>query len=560
MLLLLQRILGARASSFSFWRKLLSRLGRLTGFRRALFLFASGFCFLAVVGCDRGVGRADLVFINGSEPELLDPALITAQPSSRVAYALFEGLTVFGPDAGVLPGVASRWEVSADGRCYTFFLRDTACWSNGERVTSADFLYAWRRVLLPETGAEYASQFFPITNAEAFNSGKLADFSQVGIKAPDPLVLTVQLDNPTPYFPDLCAFATFLPVHQATVEAHSDWASKPAHFMGNGPFTLKEWRLFNRVRLVKNARFWDAQSVALASIDVLPAARPMTAFNLYATGAADLMMDKGLAPTMLMNELRQRPDFHAAPFLGSYFIRFNASRRPFSDARVRRALSLVVDKQNLVDKITRAGETVAASFVPPGTGHGYVPPPGESRNPEAARRLLADAGFPGGRGFPVIHYLYKGDSDLDRDIAVELQGIFKQELGIQMLLKPQEWTVYLAAQSALDYDLCRSSWVADYNDPNTFLNMFVTGDGNNRTGWSDPGYDALISQAAREPDSARRFGLFQEAESILVSREAVVCPLYFYVGIQFYDATKLEGLKPNLLDEHPLRFMRWKKR
>ena len=560
MLLLLQRILGALASSFFFWRGRLPRLGISVGLRRALVLFAAGCAFVAVLGCDRGGGRADLVFINGSEPELLDPALITAQPSSRVAYALFEGLTVFGPDAGVLPGVALRWEVSADGRVYTFFLRDTACWSNGERVTSADFLYSWRRVLLPETGAEYASQFFPITNAEAFNSGKLADFSKVGIKAPDPLTLIVQLDNPTPYFPDLCAFATFLPVHQATVEAHADWASKPAHFMGNGPFLLKEWRLFDRVRLVKNARFWDAQSVALASIDVLPAARPMTAFNLYATGSADLMMDKGLAPTMLMNELRQRPDFHAAPFLGSYFIRFNASRRPFSDARVRRALSLVVDKQNLVDKITRAGETVAASFVPPGTGHGYVPPPGEARNPETARRLLGDAGFPGGKGFPVIHYLYKGDSDLDRDIAVELQGLFKQELGIQMLLKPQEWTVYLGAQSALDYDLCRSSWVADYNDPNTFLNMFVTGDGNNRTGWSDQRYDALISQAAREPDVARRFGFFQEAESILVSREAVVCPLYFYVGIQFYDSSKLEGLQPNLLDEHPLRFMRWKKR
>jgi oligopeptide transport system substrate-binding protein len=348
-------------------------------------------------------------------------------------------------------------------------------------------------------------------------------------------------------------------VHKATVEAHGDWASKPAHFMGNGPFLLKEWRLFDRVRLVKNRRFWDAKSVALESIDVLPAARPMTAFNLYATGAADLMMDKGLAPTMLMNELRQRPDFHSAPFLGSYFIRFNASRPPFDDARVRRAFSLVVDKQNLVEKITRAGETPAGSFVPPGTGHGYVPPEGEPRNPDAARRLLLEAGYPGGKGFPVIHYLYKGDSDLDRDIAVELQGALKQELGIQMLLKPQEWTVYLSAQSALEYDLCRSSWVADYNDPNTFLNMFVTGDGNNRTGWSHSKYDALIADAAREPDAKRRFGLFQEAESILISSEAAICPLYFYVGIQFYNADKLEGLLPNLLDEHPLRFLRWKK-
>ena len=526
--------------------------------RVAVFV-AAVLCFL-VSGCDREQGRADLVFINGSEPELLDPALITAQPSSRIAYALFEGLTVFGPDAEVRPGVASRWEVSEDGLVYTFFLRREACWSNGDPVTSADFMYAWRRALLPETGSEYASQFFPITHAEAFNSGKISDFSKVGVSASDPHKLVVRLDNPTPYFPDLCAFATFLPVHKATAEAHSDWASRPAHFMGNGPFLLKEWRLFDRVRLVKNPRFWDADAVALASVDFLPAARPMTAFNLYATGAADIMMDKGLAPTSLMAELRKRPDFHSAPFLGSYFIRFNAARVPFSDGRVRRALSLVVDKQELVDKITRAGETPASSFVPPGTGHGYVPPAGASRNPEQARQLLSEAGFPSGKGFPVIHYLYKGDSDLDRDIAVELQGVFQKELGIQMLLKPQEWTVYLAAQSALDYDLCRSSWVADYNDPNTFLNMFVTGDGNNRTGWSNASYDGLIAQAAREPNQTRRFGLFQEAESILISKEAAICPLYVYVGIQFYDGDRLEGIRPNLLDEHPLRFMRWKKR
>lgn len=560
MFFLLRRILGPRVSSFSTSLLPGCRWFCDEGTRQALFGIAILLSLLGVTACDRAPGRADLVFINGSEPELLDPALITAQPSSRIAYALFEGLTVFGADAEVLPGVAFRWEVSPDGRIYTFYLRESARWSNGEAVTSQDFLYAWRRALLPETGSEYASQFFPITNAEAFNSGKLVDFSQVGVEAPDPHKLVVHLDNPTPYLPDLCAFATFLPVHKATVESHPDWASKPEHFVGNGPFLLKEWRLFDRVRLVRNTRFWDAGSVGLSSIDVLPAARPMTAFNLYATGAADLMMDKGLAPTALMSELRQRADFHAAPFLGSYFIRFNATRPPFKDARVRRALSLVIDKQNLVEKITRAGETAASSFVPPGTGRGYVPPEGEPRNPDAARRLLADAGFPGGKGFPVIHYLYKGDSDLDRDIAVELQGVFKKELGIQMLLKPQEWTVYLAAQSALDYDLCRSSWVADYNDPNTFLNMFVTGDGNNRTGWSNATYDALIANAAREPDVSRRFGLFREAESTLITKEAVLCPLYFYVGIQFYDGDKLEGIQPNLLDEHPLRFMRWKKR
>jgi oligopeptide transport system substrate-binding protein len=329
--------------------------------------------------------------------------------------------------------------------------------------------------------------------------------------------------------------------------------------MGNGPYLLKEWRLFDRVRLVKNPRFWNASEVALQSIDVLPATRPNTAFNLYATGAADLLLDKGLAPTPLLDELSKRHDFHSDPFLATYFIRFNAKRAPFSDSRVRRAISLALDRRELVEKITRGGEPPAESFVPPGTGGGYVPPAGAGRDPGAARRLFAEAGFPGGEGFPVVRYLYKGDSDLDRDIAVEIQGVLQRELGIRMLLQPQEWTVYLSLQGALDYDLCRSSWVADYNDPNTFLNMFVAGDGNNRTGWGNATYDALIAAAAAEPEPARRFRHFQEAERILVTEEAAVCPLYFYVGIQFYDAARLGGLSPNLLDEHPLRFLHWKR-
>ena len=545
------------------WRRLRVFRQRLWGLLRGPECLSGGCVFalclgMALSGCGRGLDRAELVFINGAEPELLDPALITAQATSRVAYALFEGLVIFDQEAKVQPGVAMGWEVSNGGRAYTFHLRPNACWSNGEPVTSADFVYAWRRALLPETGAEYASQFYPITNAEAFNTGKIADFNEVGVAAPDAHTLEVRLTHPTPYFLDLCAFSTFLPVHRATVEAHADWASKPAHFMGNGPYLLKEWRLFDRVRLVKNTRFWNASEVALETIDVLPAARPNTAFNLYATGAADLMLDKGLAPTPLLGELRKRPDFHSDPFLATYFVRFNAKRAPFSDNRVRRAISLALDRRALVEKITRGGEPPAESFVPPGTG-GYKPPAGAQRDPEAARRLLAEAGFPGGAGFPVVRYLYKGDSDLDRDIAVEIQGALQRELGIQMLLQPQEWTVYLALQGALDYDLCRSSWVADYNDPNTFLNMFVTGDGNNRTGWGNAVYDSLIAAAAAEPEPARRFEYFQKAERILVTDEAAVCPLYFYVGIQFYDATRLGGLSPNLLDEHPLRFLRWKR-
>ena len=513
----------------------------------------------ALVGCGRVPDRAELVFINGAEPELLDPPLITAQATSRVGYALFEGLTSFDQKGVPQPGVAERWEMSADGLHYTFHLRHNAQWANGDPVTAEDFLYSWRRTLLPATASEYAYQLYYIRGAKDFGEGKSKDFASVAVRAPDAYTIEITLENPTPFFLDLCAFSTLLPVHRATVEKYSDWASKPAHFMGNGPFLLKEWRPFDRVRLVKNPRYWNAATVAMKSVDVIPAARPHTAFNFYATGIADLMMDKGLAPTPLLGELKKRPDFHAAPFLGNYFFRFNVSRKPFDDPRVRKAFCLVVDKPYLVGHITRAGEVPATSFVPPGAGNGYTPPPGPVRDVDAARKLLAAAGYPGGSGFPVVYYLYRSDSDLDQDIAVELQNMFRRDLGVTIQLARQEWTVYLNSQSKLDYDMCRSSWVGDYNDPNTFLDMFLTDGGNNRTGWSSAPYDKLIAAAAREVDTKRRFDIFREAERMLVSEEMPICPLYYYVGIQFYDPERLGGIESNLLDEHPLKAMYWKK-
>jgi oligopeptide transport system substrate-binding protein len=526
-----------------------------SAFRLALVILAS----VMLPGCGRAPDRAELVLINGAEPELFDPPLITAQATSRIAYALFEGLTSFDSKGVPQPGVAERWEISPDGLRYIFHLRKDARWSNGDPVTAEDFLYSWRRTLLPATASEYSYQLHYIRGAKAFGEGKTTDFSTVGVRAPAMHTVEITLENPTPFFLDLCAFATLLPVHRATVEKHSDWASKPAHFTGNGAFLLREWRPFDRVRLAKNPRYWNAAAVALNSVDVIPAPRPHTAFNFYATGLADLMMDKGLAPTPLLGELKKRPDFHAAPFLGNYFLRFNVTRKPFDDPRVRRAFCLVVDKASLVERITRGGERPATSFVPPGTGAGYEPPPSPERNVAEARRLLAEAGFPEGRDFPVRYYLYRADSDLDRDIAVELQSILRRDLGVSIQLAQQENTVYLNSQSKLDYDISRSTWVGDYNDPNTFLDMFVADGGNNRTGWKNQRYDELIAAAGREVDGKKRYGFFREAERILITEDPPICPLYYYVGIQFYDPEKLGGIEPNLLDEHPIKAIYRKK-
>ncbi len=522
---------------------------------------------LALAGCGRSLDRADLVFLNGAEPESIDPALITGQPDGRIANALFEGLTSFDSFGKSQPGVAERWDLSPDGRVYTFHLRRDAKWSNGDSVTARDFQASWKRTLAPKTAAEYAYQLYYVKGAKEFNERtlddpKVDDFSGVGLRLIDDYTFEVTLENPTPFFLDLTSFITLAPVHTPSVERCErdglNW-TKPGHLISNGAFTLEEWRLFDRIRLKRSETYWNRANIGMKSIDVLPSGRPMTAFNFYATGLADLMMDKGLVPTALMGELKKRSDFHAAPFLGNYFLRFNCTRPPFHDPRVRLAFSLVIDKQLVVDKITRAGEKPAYSLVPPGTA-GYEPPPGLVRDPERARQLLTEAGFPGGQGFPIVYYLFKGDSDLDRDIAVELQGMFARELGVTIQLQQQEWKVYLASLSAVDYDLCRSSWVGDYADPNTFMDMFVTDGGNNRTGWSNAAYDEAIAAAARELDPQKRFEIFRAAEKILISDDAPICPLYYYVGIQFYDGDKLGGIEPNLLDEHPLKEMYWKQR
>jgi oligopeptide transport system substrate-binding protein len=511
---------------------------------------------LGLAGCQRAMDRADFVFLNGAEPETLDPSLITGQPEGRIASALFEGLTSFDEHGQVIPGVAEKWDISPDGTVYTFHLRHNARWSNGDPVTAQDFRDSWRRTLAPDTGAEYAYQLYYIRNGKPFNEGSLTDFSKAGAVALDDWTLQVTLENSTPFFLDLCATTPLYPVHLPSVRKWGDEWIKPGHLVGNGAYRLAEWRINDRIRLVKNPFYWDPAHVAMTSIDALPISRANTAFNFYAAGQADLSMDKGLIPLALLSDLRKRPDFHSAPFLGTYFIRFNVTRPAFKDARVRRALALVIDKHLIVEKITRAGEIPADSLVPPGAA-GYQPPPGLERNPDEARRLLAEAGYPGGKGFPLVTYLYS-EGELNEAIAVELQSMFRQELGINIALQRQEWKVYLNSMNNLDFDLCRSSWVGDYDDPNTFLDMFVSGGGNNDSGFADPKYDQLIADAASQVDEKKRFDIFRTAEHMLVSEEAPICPLYFYVGIQFYNGDRLGGIAANLLDEHPLQRMYWK--
>jgi oligopeptide transport system substrate-binding protein len=531
--------------------------------RRILSRARFAFCVVASVwlsACARHEPPVDLTILNGAEPQSLDPALLTGQADMRVAQGLFEGLTRFDPKTGrAIPGLAEHWEISPDGCTYTFHLRTNLLWSTGEPITADDVIYSWIRALNPATASEYAGQLFFLKNAEAFCTGKIKDPMLVGVHAPDPLTVRVELNHPTPFFPDICALPVTCAVPRQTIEKHGDRWLMARPLPVSGPYELVCWRLNDKVRLRKNPRYWDAANTQSDVIDILPVGSANAALSFYERGEADIVWDSALIPAGLLDVLLKRPDFHTFTTLDTYFFRFNVTRKPFDDPRVRQALALAVDKVRIVKKITQGGEQPASHLVPDGTAN-YTSPEGLGYDPARARKLLAEAGYPGGRGFPSFQYLFNasagGGSKIHEKIAVELQQMWRDELGIQMDLRQMEWTAYLNAQSHLDYDLSRSGWVADYNDANTFLGLFTSDDGNNRTGWKNPQYDELIRRANQEPDLKTREKYFQQAETILVRNELPIIPLYFYVGINYYDTNKIQGIYPNVLDNHPLQAIR----
>lgn len=527
-----------------------------TALSAMLYLLSSVLSGLLITGCTRSEPPADLVIINGAEPESLDPAILTGQADGRVALSLFEGLTRYNPtNAAPTPGLAERWEISPDGRVYTFYVRTNALWSTGEPITAHDFVYSWQRVLDPVTAGEYAGVLFYVKNGEAFNTGKLKDPSQVGVKAIDDRTLQVELVDPTPFFLDLCAYPTLAAVPRQAIHAHGDRWLMAHPVPTSGAYQLVAWRVNDKIRLRKNLCYWDAANTQNEIVDLLPCINANTALNLYETGAADIVWDKNLVPVEMLDLLLKRPDFHSYDFLGTYFYRYNVTKKPFDDPRVRKAFALIIDKKRIVEKITKGGEKIASGYTPPGVG-GYETPQGLGYDPGLARKLLAEAGFPGGKGFPAFHFLFDTTSKLHEQIAIELQEMWRRELGIKAELRKLEWKTYLRAQAELDFDLCRSSWIGDYNDPNTFLDMFMSNNGNNRTGWKNGRYDQLLRAANAQLDPAERFRTLQQAETLLVREEAPIVPLYIYTGIEYYDSNRVQGVFPNLRAEHPIRAIR----
>jgi len=398
---------------------------------------------------------------------------------------------------------------------------------------------------------------------------------KVGIRALDDHTLEVRLDAPTPYFLDLVAFYPLFPVNRRNLEqARERWPGswrlewmRPANIVTNGPFKLLFRRVNDRIRLVKNPDYWDADEVALETIDVLAVDHLGTSLNLYLTGAVD-WIDRPI--TNVVPRLRLREDFDPAPYLGSYFYRVNTTRPPFDDARVRRALALSIERVTICTNVTKAGEEPAWGLCPPGMG-AYVTAEmdsrarreraagsyaeGFARDVERARALLAQAGYgPGAKPLPTIEIHYNTDQT-HKDIAEVIADGWKRHLGLNVKLLNQEWKVYLDAQKTLDYDVSRSAWIGDYADPNTFLDLFVTGGENNRTGWGDARYDQAIRRAAVESDPAARLRHFAAAEALLME-ELPILPIYYYVTRNLVNP-RLGGFHENVQDEHFPKFWYW---
>lgn len=485
------------------------------------------------------------------------------QPDGRIVHCLFEGLAARSAEGDIEPGIAERWDISPDGRTYTFHLRQSV-WSNGDPVVAQDFARGWRRVIEPETGASYAELFFFIEGAkeylsEAAKLDKAAReelFRKVGIRVIDDRTLEVRLNDPTPFFPQLCVNPCYMPLHPNMIPKFGSMWTRPENLIGNGAYTLAEWRLADRFVLKANPKYWRAPLPAFKTVHALSIKDASTAFNLFYSGKADLLIDKGLIPAQIIPKIADKPWFNTNPFLATYFYRFNVLRKPLDDARVRKALTMSIDKAAIVKNLTRAGEPTAGSLVPVGMP-GYTSPQGLRYDVEAAKKLLAEAGFPNGEGFPPLKLLYN-EAELNEAIATAIQAMWKRNLNIDITLRKQDWNAYLDSLKKLDYDIGRSSWVGDYQDATTFTDMFVSGGGNNRTGYASSEYDRLQAEAAREPDVARRAALIKEMEVLLVEKDVPIAPIYFFVGITLYHRDKLGGFFPNQVDEHPIKFLYWK--
>jgi oligopeptide transport system substrate-binding protein len=520
---------------------------------------------LALAGCrDRETlverARAENMVLlgNGAEPADLDPQIITGVPEARIVQGLFEGLVRYDPATlDPLPGVAERWELAEDKVTYTFYLRAEAMWSDGVPVTAHDFHAAFERILLPEVGSENAESLFYIAGAAAFKNGETTDFSTVGVRVIDERTLEVRLAQPTSFFLRLLSSRSYFPMPRhvltrfdAMRRQGTAW-TREGNLVGNGPYVLAQWRRDQFIELVKSETYWDRARVAVDRVRFLPIENDSAEEASYRAG--QLHKTSGVPVQRIETWRRENPaELRTAPYSGTYYYVFNVTRPPLDDARVRRALALAINRAAITGDITRGGEQVAPRFMPDGVA-GYVSPvAGVELDLAEARRLLAEAGYPGGAGFPVVTLLFN-TAENHRLIAEAVQQMWRRDLGIDVRMENQEWKVYLSNMHLGNFDICRAGYIVAPDDPTVFLEAFTTGHGFNNSKYSDPEYDALFARSRAEADEATRAALFARMEET-IDAAMPVAPVYHYTN-SYLIRPELLNWTDNLLGEYPLREM-----
>ena len=505
---------------------------------------------------DDGVKNQILHLANGIEPEDIDPHITTGVSEDNVIRSLIEGLVSEDPvDLHPVPGVAESWDISEDGKTYTFHLRD-AKWSNGDPITSMDFLLSYKRALSPSLANEYSYMLFYVENAEQFYKGEVKDFDEVGFETPDDKTLVIKLHSPTPFFLSLLNHHSWFPVHIASVEKFGGFATRPnrwtrpGNFVGNGPFRLVSWRLKHAIVVEKNPLYWDADRVRLKEIHFYPIEDLDTEERAFRAGQVHKTNKLPLSKIPAYIE-KDAPELVTAAYLGTYFYMFNTTIPALQDKRVRLALNLAIDRQSIVRNVSQGGEVPAFSFVPPNCA-GYTSRNKLEFNVEKAKKLLAEAGYPGGKGFPKVSLLYN-TLESHKTIAEAIQQMWEQNLGINITLENQEWKVYLDSKTQMDFQIVRFGWIGDYVDPNTFLDLWITESGNNNSGWSSKEYDRLIALAGSTTDQEKRFEYFQQAEKLLLE-EAPIMPIYFYTSTYLKDP-RLKNWNATILDHQPYKYV-----
>ena len=492
---------------------------------------------------------------NGTQPQGLDPHVTEGVPSTHVQRDLFEGLVARSPDGTIIPGVAERWEISEDGLTWTFFLREEARWSNGDQMTAADWDFSFRRIVDPATGSRFAILLNPVLHAEEIIAGR-RPAEDLGVRVIDDFTLEVELEAPNPLFIEVLTHSLTYPVHRPTVEAHGDRWARPGVMVSNGAFQLKELAMQSHIRVVRNPYYWDTDNVILDEVFFYPTEDLAAELMRYRAGELSWTYE---VPATQFNWIQANlsDELSVADWFGTYYFGFNTTREPFDDVRIRKALSMAIDREIITEKITRFGQQPTFSYVPPGIP-GYEPAEPEwaawtqAEREAHALELLAEAGF--GPDNPLrVEIRYNTHED-HRRISLAIAAMWQQTLGVNTALINEEFRVFLNTrrQRAVT-EVFRAGWIGNYLDPMYFLEQFFSENPQNDIGFFEPEYDQLLFRAARAADLEERLDLLHQAEQMLLDAQPLA-PIFTYVSNRLVKPY-VRGWEPNVLDQHASRFM-----